>query len=478
MIFNDLFFGFADASKEFMIEPILFEKSFYDPYGIITQLQEDWKYIVVGRKGVGKSAFSSKLQSKAKTNNEIITFPFELSNFEYTTFSKTSANNAVVGTRKYKDSWDFILLLSVLKTLKLQPLELNDRVIQTIELLKKLGFDIDDEYTKNVKRLSKLKIGASIGVFDLNYEEEFGEKPIDFSERIGTLKSLILEAIRSIHIEKKNFILIDGLDDILRFKKNQLEILSSLIRSVDFLNEYFYKNKSNIKILLFIREDMLGMITDPDLNKIKRDGSIKISWCDDVNSLKEIIELRFRYSKIAQKENLISSDFFPKFMKNKEFWDYIFEFTLYKPRDVLQFLNICKSMYPNHNSLTYAEVNKVLKIYSKEYFLEEMKNEITGFVDDEVINTLPSVFRKLSTRSFSLGSFHTLLNDQSIKKTYNIKEVKNVLYYLFEAGYIGHIYSGGSVDFKYRNPTTNVDFSENFLIHKGLHLGLGIKLSH
>ena len=35
MIFNDLFFGFADASKEFMIEPILFEKSFYDPYGII-----------------------------------------------------------------------------------------------------------------------------------------------------------------------------------------------------------------------------------------------------------------------------------------------------------------------------------------------------------------------------------------------------------------------------------------------------------
>ena len=144
----------------------------------------------------------------------------------------------------------------------------------------------------------------------MNYEEEFGEKPIDFSERIGTLKSLILEAIRSIHIEKKNFILIDGLDDILRFKKNQLEILSSLIRSVDFLNEYFYKNQSNIKILLFIREDMLGMITDPDLNKIKRDGSIKISWCDDVNSLKEIIELRFRYSKIAQKENLISSDFF------------------------------------------------------------------------------------------------------------------------------------------------------------------------
>ena len=171
----------------------------------------------------------------------------------------------------------------------------------------------------------------------MNYEEEFGEKPIDFSERIGTLKSLILEAIRSIHIEKKNFILIDGLDDILRFKKNQLEILSSLIRSVDFLNEYFYKNQSNIKILLFIREDMLGMITDPDLNKIKRDGSIKISWCDDVNSLKEIIELRFRYSKIAQKENLISSDFFPKFMKNKEFWDYIFEYTLYKPRDVLQF---------------------------------------------------------------------------------------------------------------------------------------------
>lgn len=60
------------------------------------------------------------------------------------------------------------------------------------------------------------------------------------------------------------------------------------------LNQNLFQNKVNIKLLLFIREDIINQITDPDLNKIKRDGSIRLSWVDNTEDLKHIAELRFQ----------------------------------------------------------------------------------------------------------------------------------------------------------------------------------------
>ena len=55
-------FGYADATKELMIEPEIFEQAFYDPRSILPKLVNGWKYMLIGRKGVGKSAFSAKIQ--------------------------------------------------------------------------------------------------------------------------------------------------------------------------------------------------------------------------------------------------------------------------------------------------------------------------------------------------------------------------------------------------------------------------------
>lgn len=63
-------------------------------------------------------------------------------------------------------------------------------------------------------------------------------------------------------------------------------------------------------------------------------------------------------------------------------------------------------------------MQNVLKIYSKDYFIEEMKNEITGFVDDNLINILPAVFRKMGQRDFNISEFQKAINDQAIKSTY------------------------------------------------------------
>lgn len=472
-------FGYADATKELMIEPEIFESAFYDPHDILNKLMYSWKYMLVGRKGVGKSAFCSKIRFIAEHTEECSAYSIQLNDFEYTTFGKASSEGDLVGTKKYLEAWNFVIMLNIYKILY-QGLEITEvgEFNDIITLLDRVGFPITDTFKTTIKSVSRLKLGASVGVFDAAYESEFGYKPISFTDRIGALVEKMQNALCSVFIAKKLFILIDGVDDILRIKKNQLEILSSLIRSVDMLNQYLFQNKINIKLLLFIREDIINQITDPDLNKIKRDGSIRLSWVDNTDDLKQIAELRF--SLTNKKRNGNWYKIFPNELHGKDSWDALLEHTLFKPRDILQFLCVCQEIYPNKEELTFSEMKNAIKRYSSDYFIEEMKNELSGYADDVLINTLPSTFQRLGSKSFNFEKLVQVINEQSCSKKYTEQDIRQLVLALFESGYIGQLIDGNlgkqSVVFKYRNPAAVIDYNQKIIIHRGIQKGLSIIL--
>lgn len=472
-------FGYADSTKELLIAPEIFESAFYDPHEILDKLKNSWKYMLVGRKGVGKSAFSSKIQYSAEHEGDTIAFPMFLGDFEYATFAKASSDGDLVGTKKYLDAWNFIILQNIIKIFY-QDMGMRevDRLNEVVDLLDKVGFPITNTFKATVSSVTRLKMGANVGIFDAAYENEFGYKPISFSDRIGAIVERMQETVSSIYLSNKFFLLIDGVDDILRIKKNQLEILSSLIRSIDSLNQNLYQKKANIKLLLFIREDIINQITDPDLNKIKRDGSIRLSWVDNTDDLKRIAEMRFGLTLGEDRD--VWYKIFPGELSGKDSWETLLEHTLYKPRDVLQFLCTCQEIYPNNEELSYSEMKNAIKKYSSDYFIEEMKNEMSGYVDDTLINIMPSIFQKLGSTSFSFEKLMQVINTQASVKQYSEQDVKYLVLTLFEAGYVGQLLSGikgrQSVIFKYRNPAAMVDYSQNFIIHRGIQKGLGIVL--
>lgn len=472
-------FGYADSTKELMIAPEIFESAFYDPHDILNKLKKSWKYMLVGRKGVGKSAFSSKIQYSAEHEGDCVAFPMFLGDFEYATFAKASSDGDLVGTKKYLDAWNFIILLNIIKILY-QDMKMTEvvQLNEMVDLLDKVGFSITNTFKATVTSVTRLKLGANVGVFDAAYENEFGYKPVSFSDRIGTIVERMQETVSSIYLPHKFFLLIDGVDDILRIKKNQLDILSSLIRSIDSLNQNLYQNKANIKLLLFIREDIINQITDPDLNKIKRDGSIKLSWVDNTEDLKRIAEMRFGLTLGENKD--VWYKIFPRELSGKDSWAVLLEHTLYKPRDVLQFLCTCQEVYPNNEELSYSEMKNTIKKYSSDYFIEEMKNELSGYIDDSLINILPSIFQRLGSSSFSFEKLMQVINEQANVKQYSEQDIKYLVLTLFEAGYVGQLLSGikgkQSVIFKYRNPTATVDYSQKLIIHRGIQKGLGIVL--
>lgn len=489
-LLEDYEFGYADAEKEYNRIPDIFEKSFYDPKKIVNKLTNKHHFLLIGRKGVGKSAVNSRIRYISSQSEHTFTFPLQLNDFEYTTFSKTSIDKDALGTQKYKESWEFILLITCIKILNNEfKMTESDELAKLVLFLEKIGFSVslDLNYKKNVTWLSKIKVGNNLAALDLEFEKEFGIDPRTYLERISLLNEKMFEVINSLYMnQKKAIIIIDGVDDILRFKKNQLNMLSSLIRSVDYLNEKFYGNNISIKVILCIREDILATITDPDLNKIKRDGAINIDWSNAIDDLKKVVELRFQYSGVSEEE---SSGYwykiFPKLIRNKDSWEHFLDHTLYKPRDILQFLKTCQDLYPNYETLGYKEMRRAIKEYSKDYFIEEMKNEVTGFIDDSMINMIPSVFQRIGDNKFSFYDFVKHFNQQGISSKNSEDELKHLLILLYEAGYVGQlIKSGGkygraytSVIFKYRNHNSQIDMSQTFIVHKGIQAGLGIKIS-
>lgn len=479
MLLKEYKFGYADATKELIIEPEIFEKAFYDSHNILDKLMNSWKYMLVGRKGVGKSAYSSKIQYIAEHEKSCYAHTIQLNDFEYTTFGKASTDDDLVGTKKFLDAWNFVILLNIYKIIY-EKLEITEgtELNETIELLKKMGFPVTNSFKSTVTSVSRLKLGATVGIFDAAYENEFGFKPISFSDRVGAVVEKMQETLKSVYISQKLFVLIDGVDDILRIKKNQLDILSSLIRSIDMLNQNLFQNKINIKLLLFIREDIINQITDPDLNKIKRDGAIRLSWVDNTDDLKHIAELRFQLTERNQEDcwDMI----FPRELQGKKSWDALLEHTLYKPRDILQFLCVCQELYPNNAKLTFSEMKSSIKKYSCDYFIEEMKNELSGYISDILINTLPSTFQRLGSNSFTFEKLLRIINEQSNSKEYSEQDVRQLVLVLFESGYIGQLintnYGKTSVVFKYRNPSAVIDYNEKMIIHRGIQKGLSIIL--
>ena len=347
-----------------------------------------------------------------------------------------------------------------------------------------LGFCIENEYKKHVAKLSKLKVGANVGVINAELESEFGEVPNTYVERLSMLIDILVAGVKDVYLDKKKLIIIiDGVDDVLRFKKNQLYIISSLVRSIDYINDLLY-GILPVKIILLIREDILSNFTDPDLNKIKRDEAINISWFDRQDELKELVNLRFLFSGISQ-DNIAThwNTLFPKNIREKDSWIYILEFTLGKPRDILQFLKCCQELYPEAETLNFSEVSKVLKYYARNYFIEEMKNEITGFISDDFILSLPGILQSLASRSFSFFDFHRVSINQNHTRQPDELESKKMLQLLFDSGYLGQLYKTPnkrgektSVIFKYRNPTAHIDYSQKFITHRGIFRGLDVRL--
>jgi hypothetical protein len=171
--------------------------------------------------------------------------------------------------------------------------------------------------------------------------------------------------------QKKYYIIIDKLDEEWVEDKLRFKLIRGLIE-----NSLEFTRLSNVKVIVALRKDLLDRVyrftRDPGFQEEKyRDSSIDLLWSE--KDLVEILDRRVNKLVRSQytKQRVTHNDLLRPIHQGKNkirAIEYMLHRTLYRPRDLIQFFNICISLSDGKpmidaNTLLQAEGN-----YSRDRF--------------------------------------------------------------------------------------------------------------
>lgn len=430
----------------------------YDDYhDLIPQLSTE-KFIVIGRKGCGKSAFAQYVAAKS-------TFEPNL----FCSFVKNGQSKLedVVqlgescGTRIDKESlFTWIIYTNILKLFSEVPsisengefeplrkfLAKNSGFIdigsyEIKELVSKFGFEVA---TEHFKRLVST-------VLRKNFETK--SERAAFYKLIPDLEACIIKLLSSHEVqsqENKFAIFFDDLDiDFSVSNEKSVESVVALVRACRHINlEVFGKNDINAKAIILLRDDIEAYLTTrfADTAKIFSSYSAEIHWYQQEtashakssnSNLRKFLNRRIIYALKKANMSVNESDPWSSLVKydngnSDNAWSYVLSQTMFRPRDLLLFFKPLESGAYSI-PLKESDITSLAQIYADE-LASEIKNELSSFFSsDEVINIFSALREITRTPSCSYESARTII-DEYVGQTH----VKDALASLFDRSIIGN----------------------------------------
>lgn len=491
-----LYFGAPEAEAESLPNSRVTLSDVYEDHHDLHHELASEKFIVVGRKGAGKSAFAeyTYLLSQSEANIFCTFIRQDVISLEKLVQLGTESQNLVSKEQLFKwliytnilglffqneairEAQEFNLLKEFLKK-NSGFIDVNKGEI--VELVKKYNFEINIE---QFKRFFKGKIGKDI---------QIKEARAPFYKLIPHLETVIISCLKS-ELEKNNeneyVVFFDDLDIGFNAESPQsLTTIMDLLRATKHVNNnIFAKNGISAKVIILIRDDVERVISTQgaDIAKIFSSYSTRLDWYQDeyqsVNEdqvgLKKLIERRARYAfdragiPISEKsawDNLIKDDFSPK-----SSFKYIADHTYLRPRDLILFFKPLESGVHNI-PLNKQSVNNLLGLYSAA-LMKELTNELSSFYSGIQIHNIFEALKEINDVydcSYTRAKEIILENCKNVDPTVLLND-------LFERSIIGNFYSEkGYVKFVYRiskKDTTNykLDESEYIIVHSGVKIYL------
>lgn len=205
--------------------------------------------------------------------------------------------------------------------------------------------------------------------------------------------------------QKKYYLLIDKLDEDWAETSTRYKFIRALVEEIKI-----FRNIGNVKILVSMREDLLDSVfdrtRDAGFQEEKYESYIlKLRWTED--DLFKMVEKRINtvFQHQYTKENVEFSDIFPKKTKDgQESFKYILERTLFRPRDILQFVNECFLVAIDRDRISWNSIRSAELNYSQKRLnslFEEWKEPYPGLPQSiNFLREITEIFSRsvLSTR--------------------------------------------------------------------------------
>jgi hypothetical protein len=498
MISDWIEFGQVSAERDAHLSEYFFDN------GVLQSVIEDrHQFLVLGRKGAGKTAVFQYLANNPKkflTNNDLA-ITLSLQNYSWDVHSLLTAEGKA-SSLSYIQSWKYIIYLLTIKELissgrRDAKLLKAKKIIETIYTSP--APTIGQVIGQKLLQLSKLKLpGAGLDLEGGNLDQihaDGGE--ITFSEvqsnpSIQEALNRSIERLSDIFEDTllevlqpgtRVFVTFDRIDeawDAASFAGSQ-RVIAGLIGAGEFVTGKF---RGSLRPVVFLREDIFDTLDLNDKNKLRSDCGQLLAWTKDGLSRMILERVNFfarssENEEIARIEDLFDRE---QMRQQRAPFDYLMLRTMVRPRDFIKYFQLIKEDMKErrHNPFDEDEVNEnrleCQSIYNVEpaysdWLVEELKDEWgTQF---PIINDLLSAIQNNGKTNLTSEDFSTALN--RIRPQATETEVKAYIRFLFENSIIG-FRVGRSQQWRFKCFFKSQGFvaSDLYKVHDGLHRGLNL----
>ncbi|REG83753.1 P-loop ATPase, Sll1717 family [Marinomonas pollencensis] len=421
--------GNLDAESDSFLSSCFLESNVYKILANFENNMDFTKRIIVGRTGSGKTALLKQIKEdhRIKKTNEIEAESTVFEHIKNNVFISQLTDEKIDLRVFYKSLWVHVLLTKIIETIDTDRfMDLLKKPLSTIkkryniELAKDYiesfsnGFFNDNIISEMTDRMQNdLKASFSISGIGIS-----GGTSSDTSQKIQRETSRYVssellkkqkEIIKIIEDEFSNehqIKIVISIDDLDKSWLSSSEIRYDFINALlDAFKELV--NVKSVKILISIRTDIMMGIYKNNLRQEEKDKAfiLPIKWSRQ--EISEILDKRINHlikHRYQSKSDVSFSDVFSFPIKNTTVDNYILDRTMLRPRDAIDFINICLS---NSDGLNEMDENLVLR--SEEEFYTSRKQALVK----EWISLYPHIKDYIDGISFLLNSNFTILENKN-----------------------------------------------------------------
>ena len=473
---KDIYFGTVDADNEMKEEPQKFVKNYFDLNNVSNRLlNKDNMQFVIGRKGTGKTYIGMYMQQVSDGKVKYLA----MDSFDYK--SLNFLGQAGNGYEQYVIPWKYFLLSQLL--IHISDVIKNDEITALLTELYGRKATIQQILHRKFKR----GICFSNSTISEKWKKELAKDDDCFQlQELTQIFSFLIED----YITQDYLLILDGLDEKINENSNYRDMMNGLIWAIKGLNDDAYANKVTTKVVAFFRKDVFELVQGANTAKIAIGSTINLDWISDADDKKKYplyIFMNIRYKNCLEDLGLDSSkyelvDILPEYMEvsgeKVETWDWILNFTTYKPRDVVKLLSECgKKCTENETKITEQILWEAQPEYSK-YFIKELKNELYGFINEDLIN---AIFEKMQSMRKGWKDYQflkTIISQSAMSLNIELgtEKLHEIIIKLYEVGVLGVQLSNEHEHWFYRRYMKINDCIEisKYKLHQGLWKELSI----
>lgn len=465
MNINKLYFGKDDAERDITSNGLL--KVGFLKTSMYEIAKQGSKSLVIGRKGSGKSAICLMLDNNFSNNEStyscVIT-PDAISADEIRRFELIGVNNE----QAKKLVWRYIFLVHIAKFI----IELHSKgKINVDDIDKVRNFLISNgEMTdltfqeKFWKIINRIKATFTLSAFGQEVELSSNEAPnegIKLESKMEFVEKYLKDIIKNLSSHKL-YLLVDKVDEIWNNDSWSDTMVISLLKAIKEINEAF----PSVNCIVFLRQDIYELLNFHDRDKFRGD-EIQLSWTND--TLEELILARANASmgmSVSIKD--FWKNLFPEIIEGEQSAKYILDRTLKRPRDIIQFCNLCRDNAKIANHLK-IEINDVIQATDR-YSDWKLNDLIVEWkVNYPFLNDLFIIFSNSSyvvprNRFEKLyGQIKSTLENRYSDVAQHLSE-DSILNILYVIGFLG-IERNGNINFYYDNPHNVETRDKLFVVH-------------